>query len=304
MVCRACRQGLELPGLIDIMLGRVMSAGTDFSAFAPAQRQTVEAELRRLLLETKPPPKERNTDFSSRSTKRRLILNRASDIAPEKVKWLWPGRIARGKHTTIAGDPGTGKSQVMISIVAAVTTGGELPCDEGRAPCGSVIILAAEDGIADTIVPRLLAAGADLTRVHVVTATHAEGDTRSFNLQADLDLLEQMIEAIGDVCLVCIYPISSYLGKVDSHKYIVRPRGRYRCLSFGRQMTALGRKRQIEAVGGESAARPIAPEWRTAAAADEPPTLFPCVDHMPFFIDRQLRRYGRPSRKERRTRPP
>jgi putative DNA primase/helicase len=63
-----------------------------------------------------------------------------------------------------------------------------------------------------------LAARADPKRVHIVTATRAENGTQSFNLQADLDLLEQSIEAIGDVCLVCVDPISSYLGKVDSHK--------------------------------------------------------------------------------------
>jgi putative DNA primase/helicase len=149
---------------------------------------------------------------------RALITSRASEVAPQRIDWIWPGRIARGKHTTIAGDPGAGKSQVMISIIAAVTTGGELPCREGNAPLGSVIILAAEDGVADTIVPRLLAAGADLKRVHIVTAVRAANGTRTFNLQADLDMLEQKIAAIGDVCLVCIDPISSYLGQVDSHK--------------------------------------------------------------------------------------
>jgi putative DNA primase/helicase len=149
---------------------------------------------------------------------RALITSRASEVRPEKIAWIWPNRIARGKHTTIAGDPGTGKSQVMISIIAAVTNGGKLPCDEGNASLGSVIILAAEDGVADTIVPRLLGAGADLKRVHIVTAVHAENGTRTFNLQADLDMLEQKIAAVGDVCLVCIDPISSYLGKVDSHK--------------------------------------------------------------------------------------
>ncbi len=157
-------------------------------------------------------------DWQSPQSPRALITSIASEVTPEKIDWIWPGRIARGKHTTFAGDPGTGKSQVMISIIAAVTTGGELPCGEGNAPLGSVIILAAEDGVADTIVPRLLAVGADLKRVHIVTAVRAENGTRAFNLQADLDMLEQKIGAVGDVRLVCIDPISSYLGKVDSHK--------------------------------------------------------------------------------------
>jgi putative DNA primase/helicase len=152
---------------------------------------------------------------SSRST---LLTTTAADVVPEKIEWVWPKRIARGKHTTIAGDPGAGKSQVMISIIATVTTGGDFPCGEGKAPVGNVVIFAAEDGVADTIVPRLLAAGADLTRVHVVTAVRDGSGTRMFNLQVDLEALAEKIRTVGNVVLVCIDPISSYLGKVDSHK--------------------------------------------------------------------------------------
>ena len=70
------------------------------------------------------------------------------------------------------------------------------------------------------MVPRLIAAGADLSRVHIVSAVLQEGGKgrRTFNLQADLALLEQKIAEIGDVALVIIDPISSYMGKTDSHK--------------------------------------------------------------------------------------
>ena len=96
-----------------------------------------------------------------------MISRRAASITPEKVDWLWVGRIARGKHTCIAGEPGTGKSQLSIVITAAITTSGGWPCGEGWAPLGNVIILSAEDSAADTIVPRLMAVGADLDRVHI-----------------------------------------------------------------------------------------------------------------------------------------
>ena len=82
-----------------------------------------------------------------------LISRRAASITPEKVDWLWAGRIARGKHTCIAGEPGTGKSQLSINITAVITTSGGWPCGEGWAPLGNVIILCAEDSAADTIVP-------------------------------------------------------------------------------------------------------------------------------------------------------
>jgi putative DNA primase/helicase len=149
----------------------------------------------------------------------KLVTRCTADIAPEKIEWLWPGRIARGKHTCIAGEPGTGKSQLLISTIAAVTTGGDWPCGEGSAPIGNVIVLSAEDGAADTIVPRLMAAGADLRRVHIVSAVlNADRSRRALNLQQDLDLLEKKIAEIGEVALIGVDPVSSYLGKTDSHK--------------------------------------------------------------------------------------
>jgi hypothetical protein len=152
-------------------------------------------------------------------SERTLIVQCTSEIEPEPIAWLWPGRIARGKHTCIAGEPGTGKSQLSIAIIATVTTGGDWPCSEGRAPFGNVIILSAEDGIGDTVVPRLQAAGADRNRVHVISAVRTgDGSRKSFNLQNDLDLLEEKIARIGDVALVVVDPVSSYLGKTDSHK--------------------------------------------------------------------------------------
>jgi hypothetical protein len=107
-------------------------------------------------------------------------------------------------------------------IAAKVATGGEWRCGERRAPQGSVLILNAEDGAGDTIVPRLHAAEADCGRVHIVSAVRIDDEsTRGFNLQADIKLLEQKISEIGDVALIIIIiidPVSSYLGKTDSHK--------------------------------------------------------------------------------------
>ena len=150
----------------------------------------------------------------------KLDMRCMADIEPEKIDWLWPGRIATGKQTLIGGEPGLGKSQLTTAIAATVTTGGEWPCDEGRAPLGSVLILSAEDDARDTIRPRLDAAGANVRGVHLISAVRqSDGDRRrTFNLQADLALLEDAIQRIGDVRLVIIDPVSSYLGKTDSHK--------------------------------------------------------------------------------------
>ena len=154
-----------------------------------------------------------------------LVTVCAAAIIPERISWLWPGRLARGKHTTFAGDPGGGKSQILIWIAAAITTGGPWPCGEGTAPLGNVVLLCAEDGAADTVVPRLLAAGADLNRIHLVNGTVDANGQRTFNLQADLDLLEREIKRIreekGEVYLVGIDPVTAYMGfGVDDHKNV------------------------------------------------------------------------------------
>ena len=152
-----------------------------------------------------------------------LLIRRASDIEAQPITWLWPNRIAVGKLTLFAGDPGLGKSQLTAPLAAVVTTRGQWPCDEGRAAQGSVIIFSAEDDAADTIVPRLLAAGADLSRVHIVEAVaidDGKGKTsrRMFHLEVDLARLEAELVRVGDVRLVIIDPITAYLGGVDTHR--------------------------------------------------------------------------------------
>jgi putative DNA primase/helicase len=150
----------------------------------------------------------------------RLVVRCAADIEPEKVDWLWEQRLPLGKCVLVAGEGGLGKSMVLAWIAAAVSRGKAWPCGEGQSPLGSVIILSAEDDAADTIVPRLIAADADCSKVHILEAVCQEDDKghRSFNLQLDLFELEKQIAELGDTLLVIIDPITSYLGKVDSHK--------------------------------------------------------------------------------------
>jgi RecA-family ATPase len=149
-----------------------------------------------------------------------LVVTRASDIKPEKVQWLWQERFPLGKCTLVAGEGGLGKSMVLAWIAATVSRGREWPRDEGHSPLGSTIVLSAEDDAADTLVPRLIAADADCTKIHILSAVYEEDDKgcRSFNLQHDLPKLEKKITELNDVLVVIIDPITSYLGKVDSHK--------------------------------------------------------------------------------------
>lgn len=153
-----------------------------------------------------------------------LTTRRLADIQSRPISWLWPGRIARGKLTIIAGNPGLGKSQVTASIAAVVTTCGRWPVDGHQCRIGNVLFLSAEDDAADTLRPRLEAAGADLRRVHVVegvVAGYTEDGSRkdrTFSLERDLQALESKLAELKDVAAVVIDPISAYLGEVDSHK--------------------------------------------------------------------------------------
>jgi hypothetical protein len=99
---------------------------------------------------------------------------RMADVTPERVSWLWPGRIPAGKLTVIDGDPGDGKSTLSLDLAARVSTGSPMP-DGTRAAPGNVLVLSAEDGVADTIRPRLDAAGADPERVIVLTEMVEDG---------------------------------------------------------------------------------------------------------------------------------
>jgi len=142
----------------------------------------------------------------------------AANLEMRGIDWLWPGRFARGKFGLIAGMPDMGKGQIAAFIAAAITARIDLPCGEGNMPRGSVIWFNAEDGAADTVKPRLVAAGADVSRVHFVNSTRVGGEDRMFSLITDLQLLRKKINQIGDVQAVIIDPTSAYLGvgKVDS----------------------------------------------------------------------------------------
>jgi hypothetical protein len=134
------------------------------------------------------------------------------------IEWLWPDRFAIGKLGLLVGLPDEGKGQILADMAARVTRGDEWPCSEGRAPQGNVILLSAEDDASDTVVPRLVAAGADLDRVEIVNMVRDISKRRMFSLVTDLPLLREKIAAVRNVKLVIIVPISAYLGvgKVDS----------------------------------------------------------------------------------------
>ena len=132
---------------------------------------------------------------------------RASAIKPENVEWLWEGYVPKGKVTDVIGDGGLGKSLVLLDIAARISKGRPMPYemfDIEREP-RSVLLLAAEDDLADTVVPRLIAAGADTDRISMFSIH----DGISF--PEDIGVIESAIK--DDMpSLVIIDPIMGFLG--------------------------------------------------------------------------------------------
>jgi putative DNA primase/helicase len=172
---------------------------------AAADLERVHASNRRALPappEQEPPPE--------------VVLVRGDSITPEPITWLWEGWLATGKLHVLAGAPGTGKSTIAFALAAALTAGRWWP-DGKRASVGSVLIWSGEDDPADTIMPRLLAAGADPARVFIVKATVHAGENRSFDPARDMEALRLRAARIGDVRLLIADPIVSAVAG-DSHK--------------------------------------------------------------------------------------
>jgi hypothetical protein len=135
----------------------------------------------------------------------------AAGVETKPVEWLWRGRIPVGKLTMFDGDPDLGKSVVTMDIAARVSRGRPFP---DGAPCeaGNVLIANVEDGIEDTIVPRLKAHGADLERVFMFSGVpDGRGGTRLLELPEDLALLEALVLR-REAKLLIIDPVLTMLG--------------------------------------------------------------------------------------------
>ncbi|MFM0644530.1 AAA family ATPase [Paraburkholderia bryophila] len=145
-----------------------------------------------------------------------VVLVNGADLKPQPVRWLWDGWLARGKLHILAGAPGQGKTTIAIGFAATVTSGGRWP-DGSRCPAGNVLIWSGEDDPADTLLPRLLAAGADASRVYFVNGTRVNGELDSFEPSRDMLALQEQAERIGNVRLIVVDPIVSAVTG-DSHK--------------------------------------------------------------------------------------
>jgi hypothetical protein len=152
-----------------------------------------------------------------------------ADVKIEKVAWLWPGRIPLGKLTILDGDPGLGKSTITLDVAARLTRGLPMPASDPAAaiPAGKVILMSSEDGLSDTIRPRLEAAKACLENVisfhamavpiEITGSTQLRVASRAVSLPYDVLNLEKVI-AEHAAKLVVIDPLMAFLDEtVHAH---------------------------------------------------------------------------------------
>ncbi len=177
-----------------------------------------------------PPPREPEPQAEPRKPKKKLVRIgpaegdyivgvRASDIEPKLIRWLWTDKIPASALTIWTGKPDNGKSLSLLDITARVTRGLDWP-DGSKNPLGPRVVLygATEDDPSQILVPRLMAAGADLSKVVFPIAANRGGKDRKMNLKEDLDSLRYQIEHTPSIALLILDPLNSYWEGVDDNK--------------------------------------------------------------------------------------
>ena len=141
----------------------------------------------------------------------KLKLINMADVTAQNVRWLWYPYVPFGKITMLMGDPGEGKTMLVLALAAMITKGELLPGERNTRPPVSVIYQTAEDGLADTIKPRLEKAGADCKMVVVI-------DDSDCPLSFSDSRIEEAIKEARAKLLI-LDPLQAFLGAdVDMHR--------------------------------------------------------------------------------------
>lgn len=179
----------------------------------PASIRSIEerAERELALMQQLAPSMQAKAELSNDGTPR-AILVRGSDVRPEAVDWLWHGWLAASMLHLIGGSPGTGKTTIAVALAAAITSCGNWP-DGTPAKAGRVLIWSGEDDYRVTLVPRLLAAGADMRRVILIDGVCQGNGRHPFDPAKDMDALRAALANVSGIRLIIVDPIVSAVVK-------------------------------------------------------------------------------------------
>jgi hypothetical protein len=141
----------------------------------------------------------------------------AANISPEVVSWLWPNRIPFGKLTLFAGHPSVGKGMATMYVAACASTGKAWQDSKNTNAPVKVAIVSSEDAAKDTLLPRLMAAGADLSKIFILNGMVTEKGEKDFTLDTDIPGLREKLDQNPEVKVVIIDPIMNHLGKLKGN---------------------------------------------------------------------------------------
>jgi putative DNA primase/helicase len=148
---------------------------------------------------------------------RTVNLRCGAEIQAKPITWLWNGWLPAGKLTILAGAAGTGKTTLALGLASTLTCRGRWPDGASCLVRGNVLIWSSEDNPDDTLVPRLLASGADMKRCHFIDGITENGEKLPFDPAQDVHELHKAVERIGGVSLLIVDPIVSAVSG-DMHK--------------------------------------------------------------------------------------
>lgn len=152
-----------------------------------------------------------SSEQGKRSEEASVIRHRClADVQPEKVSWLWNPYIPKSKLTIVEGDPGVGKSRATCALATATAVGSG-PQGWSTSEPSNVLMLSVEDGLSDTIRPRLDSMRADVKRIFAIEGALTLDDNGTLTLEAEIIDLKPSI--------VIIDPLVAYIGaRVDLHR--------------------------------------------------------------------------------------
>ncbi len=145
-------------------------------------------------------------------------LTPASAVIAQSIDWLWDGWLPRGKLTLLAGAGGSGKTTLSLGLAAILSSGKNWPNETTSNGPGNIFIWSAEDDMADTLKPRLMAAGAEHNRIFFISGRRNElGELQPFNPARDFSLLNERAGQIGGVSMLIVDPIVALIAG-DMHR--------------------------------------------------------------------------------------